>query len=71
LHASLLERSYPKQGKGREELKQPRPGARHAAWIQGDLGLGFEAVYLHNVGGEPERFIEVFVGTVLPACGVP
>jgi probable non-F420 flavinoid oxidoreductase len=43
--------------------------ARHAAWIQADFALGFDVVFLHNVGGEQERFIEAFAAKVLPACG--
>ena len=41
------------------------PG-RHAEWIQGDLARGFEAVYLHEVGSEQERFLETFGREVLP-----
>jgi probable non-F420 flavinoid oxidoreductase len=44
------------------------PG-RHAEWIRGDLELGFERVFLYTVGGNPERFLDVFGEKVLPACG--
>ena len=44
--------------------------SRHVEWIRADLELGFSAVFLHNVGGDPERFIDVFAEKVLPACGV-
>ncbi len=41
--------------------------ARHAAWIA-ELGeLGFDAVYLHHVGQEQQRFIAAFGEHVLPA----
>jgi coenzyme F420-dependent glucose-6-phosphate dehydrogenase len=39
---------------------------RHAEWIHGDLARGFEAVYLHEVGPEQERFVETFGREVLP-----
>jgi coenzyme F420-dependent glucose-6-phosphate dehydrogenase len=42
---------------------------RHAAWIRGDLDLGVERVFLHHVGGNPERCIETFAAKVLPAVG--
>jgi coenzyme F420-dependent glucose-6-phosphate dehydrogenase len=41
------------------------PG-RHLEWLRGDLALGFEALYLHEVGPEQERFVEVFGREVLP-----
>ena len=40
--------------------------AEHAAWLQRDLDRGFEAIYLHEVGPEQERFIDVFGREVLP-----
>jgi coenzyme F420-dependent glucose-6-phosphate dehydrogenase len=40
---------------------------RHAAWIEADFARGFEAVYLHEVGPQQERFVETFGRTVLPA----
>jgi probable non-F420 flavinoid oxidoreductase len=39
---------------------------RHKAWIYDDLDLGFERVYLHNVGRNQQEFIEVFGERVLP-----
>jgi probable non-F420 flavinoid oxidoreductase len=41
------------------------PG-RHADWIARELERGFDAVYLHEVGPEQERFVEVFGREVLP-----
>jgi coenzyme F420-dependent glucose-6-phosphate dehydrogenase len=38
----------------------------HRASIQAHLDLGFDAVYLHNVGRNQARFIEVFGREVLP-----
>jgi probable non-F420 flavinoid oxidoreductase len=40
---------------------------RHAAWIEADFGRGFDAVYLHDVGPEQERFVETFGREVLPS----
>jgi coenzyme F420-dependent glucose-6-phosphate dehydrogenase len=39
---------------------------RHLAWLQEDLALGFEHLYLHNVGREQRAFIESFGERVLP-----
>jgi probable non-F420 flavinoid oxidoreductase len=39
---------------------------RHVEWIRDDLERGFEAIYLHEVGPEQERFIDAFGGEVLP-----
>jgi probable non-F420 flavinoid oxidoreductase len=42
---------------------------RHIGWLRADFELGFEAVYLHFVGRDPDRFIDVFGERVLPAVG--
>lgn len=42
---------------------------RHADWLRADFELGFDAVYLHFVGRDPERFIGTFADAVLPAAG--
>jgi coenzyme F420-dependent glucose-6-phosphate dehydrogenase len=39
---------------------------RHVAWLERDLERGFEALFLHEVGPEQERFVEVFAREVLP-----
>lgn len=39
---------------------------RHLEWIHEDLDLGFERLYLHNVGRNQQEFIEVFGERVLP-----
>lgn len=39
---------------------------RHVDWLEQDLELGFDALYLHEVGTEQERFIEAFGRHVLP-----
>ena len=41
--------------------------ARHRAWLEEDLALGCQAIYLHHVGREVDRFIDVFGSEVLPA----
>jgi probable non-F420 flavinoid oxidoreductase len=41
--------------------------ARHVAWIEELVALGFDAVYLHHVGQEQRRFIDAFGEHVLPA----
>ncbi len=40
--------------------------ARHVEWLRRDIERGFEALYLHEVGPDQERFIEVFGRDVLP-----
>ncbi len=40
--------------------------ARHVEWIRRDFARGFDAVYLHEVGPEQERFVEAFGREVLP-----
>ena len=39
---------------------------QHAAWLAELAGLGFDGLYLHHVGKEQERFIDVFADKVLP-----
>ncbi|MBX9578841.1 MAG: TIGR03885 family FMN-dependent LLM class oxidoreductase [Gemmataceae bacterium] len=40
---------------------------RHIDWLRADFELGFDAVYLHFVGRDPGRFVDVFGERVLPA----
>ena len=40
--------------------------ARHVDWLRRDLARGFDALYLHEVGPDQERFVEVFGREVLP-----
>jgi probable non-F420 flavinoid oxidoreductase len=40
--------------------------AQHAKWLRDLVHLGVDAIYLHHVGKEQERFIEVFGEHVLP-----
>lgn len=40
---------------------------RHLEWLRGDLELGFDELYLHNVGRGQRAFIEAFGERVLPA----
>jgi coenzyme F420-dependent glucose-6-phosphate dehydrogenase len=39
---------------------------RHAVWLREDLEMGFEHLYLHNVGKNQREFIEAFGERVLP-----
>jgi coenzyme F420-dependent glucose-6-phosphate dehydrogenase len=43
----------------------PDPG-QHVEWIRREVDRGFDGVYLHEVGPEQERFVEVFGREVLP-----
>ena len=40
---------------------------RHVAWLQEDVALGFERLYLHNVNRGQAAFIDAFGADVLPA----
>ena len=40
--------------------------ARHAAWLAGDVELGVDRIYLHQVGRDQAGFIEAFGSKVLP-----
>jgi coenzyme F420-dependent glucose-6-phosphate dehydrogenase len=39
---------------------------RHVEWLRRDVERGFEGLFLHEVGPEQERFVEVFGREVLP-----
>jgi coenzyme F420-dependent glucose-6-phosphate dehydrogenase len=39
---------------------------QHVEWLQADLERGYDAVYLHEVGPEQERFIDAFGQEILP-----
>jgi probable non-F420 flavinoid oxidoreductase len=41
--------------------------ARHAHWLQESAALGFERIYVHNVGRNQREFIDAFGERVLPA----
>jgi G6PDH family F420-dependent oxidoreductase len=41
------------------------PG-RHLEWLQEDLAMGYQRIYLHEVGPGQERFIDLFGERVLP-----
>jgi alkanesulfonate monooxygenase SsuD/methylene tetrahydromethanopterin reductase-like flavin-dependent oxidoreductase (luciferase family) len=45
------------------------PG-QHVAWLQDLIALGFDEVYLHHVGQEQTRWLEVFGEKVLPQLDV-
>jgi coenzyme F420-dependent glucose-6-phosphate dehydrogenase len=40
---------------------------QHIDWLRGDVELGFDHLYLHNVNRDQERFLERFGERVLPA----
>jgi coenzyme F420-dependent glucose-6-phosphate dehydrogenase len=40
---------------------------QHLEWLQGDVELGFERLFLHNVHRDQQRFVNVFADKVLPA----
>jgi probable non-F420 flavinoid oxidoreductase len=44
--------------------------ARHVAWLQEAIDLGFDELYLHHVGQEQSAFIDTFGERVLPQLEV-
>jgi alkanesulfonate monooxygenase SsuD/methylene tetrahydromethanopterin reductase-like flavin-dependent oxidoreductase (luciferase family) len=40
---------------------------RHRAYIQKYVDLGFDRIYLHNVGRNQREFIDEFASSVIPA----
>lgn len=40
---------------------------QHIAWLQEDIAMGFDHIYVHNVNREQQQFIEAFGERVLPA----
>ncbi len=42
---------------------------QHAAWLDRDRALGFERIYVHDVGANQDRFIQSFSELVLPRLG--
>jgi probable non-F420 flavinoid oxidoreductase len=49
-----------------EKLRVSSDLEQHLAWLQADLDLGFDAIYLHHVGPDMRRFIDVFGERILP-----
>ncbi|HYF63520.1 MAG TPA: TIGR03885 family FMN-dependent LLM class oxidoreductase [Herpetosiphonaceae bacterium] len=50
-----------------ESIRISADPQRHLEWLRGDLELGFERVYVHNVNRNQRGFIEAFGEHVLPA----
>ncbi len=48
-----------------ESLRVSADIDQHRRWIDDDLSLGFEAIYLHFVGGDIEHSIQSFSDHVL------
>jgi probable non-F420 flavinoid oxidoreductase len=44
--------------------------ARHVAWLQDAIDLGFDELYLHHVGQDQDAFIDTFGERVLPELAV-
>jgi alkanesulfonate monooxygenase SsuD/methylene tetrahydromethanopterin reductase-like flavin-dependent oxidoreductase (luciferase family) len=49
-----------------EHVHVSSDASRHAAWIAEYAEMGFEAVYVHNVGRAQKAFIEAYAERVLP-----
>jgi coenzyme F420-dependent glucose-6-phosphate dehydrogenase len=50
-----------------ESIRISADPRRHLEWLRGDLELGFERIYVHNVNRNQRGFIEAFGEQVLPA----
>ena len=71
-HVSLFDeasRHVPREAMQGPVLISSDPG-RHVAWLQDLIALGFDEVYLHHVGQEQQRWLEVFGEKVLPQLDV-
>ncbi|CAN5616074.1 hypothetical protein BH23GEM6_BH23GEM6_23550 [soil metagenome] len=52
----------------REKVRVSAEPERHLEWLLGDLELGFEEVYIHNLNrDDQEHFLDTFGEKVLPA----
>jgi len=51
----------------RERLRISSDPARFVDWLARDAELGFERIFLHNLGRNQEAFIDAFAARVLPA----
>lgn len=52
-----------------EHVRISADPARHLEWLHADVELGFEHIYLHNVGRNQSEFLNVFGERILP--GLP
>jgi coenzyme F420-dependent glucose-6-phosphate dehydrogenase len=53
-----------------ERLRVSSDIGRHIGWLEADLSLGFERIFLHNVARDhQERFIDVCATSIAPALG--
>ncbi|HMQ31191.1 MAG TPA: TIGR03885 family FMN-dependent LLM class oxidoreductase [Chloroflexaceae bacterium] len=59
--------SYVRPEEVAERLRVSSDLARHVEWLQEDLSMGFDHIYIHNVNREQEPFIAAFGERVLPA----
>jgi coenzyme F420-dependent glucose-6-phosphate dehydrogenase len=50
-----------------DHIRMSSEPERHVEWLTQDLDLGFDRLYLHNVGRDQVGFIEAFGERVLPA----
>jgi coenzyme F420-dependent glucose-6-phosphate dehydrogenase len=50
----------------RRKIRISSDTSQHASWIAQDIELGFEAIYLHHLGPDMDRFIHDFAARVLP-----
>ncbi len=50
----------------RQQMRVSADLAEHTDWLRADAEMGFERIYLHNVGPDQQRFIETFAERVLP-----
>ena len=54
------------RGRRRDAVLVSADPAQHVKWLREIADLGVDAIYLHHVGKEQDRFIDVFAEHVLP-----
>lgn len=62
----MVEREPVTPGQLRAAVNISADPGQHAAWLQEYRELGFDEIYLHHVGRDQQRFIDVFGERVLP-----
>ena len=52
-----------------EHVRISSSASAHAEWLEEYLALGFEEIYVHNVGRNQAQFIDFYGTAVLPVVG--
>jgi hypothetical protein len=49
-----------------DSIRMSSDPEQHVRWLRQDIELGFDVVFIHQVGRDQERFLRVFGERVLP-----